>query len=156
MLQEFLSVSNNRNYFITIWHGGGRSGAFWGVTTRVDAVLLLQSGETALHVAARYGNVDVVQYLCSIHANPDLSDRVRVHAPHTHRPVRAYVLSLYWILYCIILDSHGKRLSVKKTQQRCSSWHSPGAPGTYYHTPFWDSFLVHSYIINPCLSCLKA
>lgn len=37
---------------------------------------VLQSGETALHVAARYGNVDVVQYLCSIHANPDLTDRV--------------------------------------------------------------------------------
>jgi ankyrin repeat protein len=36
-----------------------------------------QSGETALHVAARYGNVDVVTYLCSIKANPDLSDRVR-------------------------------------------------------------------------------
>lgn len=38
---------------------------------------LLQSGETALHVAARYGNVDVVSYLCSIQANPDLADRVR-------------------------------------------------------------------------------
>ncbi|CAB1322496.1 unnamed protein product, partial [Coregonus sp. 'balchen'] len=25
--------------------------------------------------STRYGNVDVVQYLCSIHANPDLSDR---------------------------------------------------------------------------------
>lgn len=36
----------------------------------------LQSGETALHVAARYGNVDVVSYLCSIRANPDLADRV--------------------------------------------------------------------------------
>lgn len=38
---------------------------------------LHQSGETALHVAARYGNVDVVRYLCSIQANPDLADRVR-------------------------------------------------------------------------------
>lgn len=40
---------------------------------------VLQSGETALHVAARYGNVDVVSYLCSIRANPDLPDRVRTH-----------------------------------------------------------------------------
>lgn len=44
----------------------------------IFAVFLLQSGETALHVAARYGNVDVVSYLCSIRANPDLTDRVRV------------------------------------------------------------------------------
>lgn len=43
--------------------------------TRLD-VCLLQCGETALHVAARYGNVDVVSYLCSVSANPDLSDRV--------------------------------------------------------------------------------
>lgn len=27
-------------------------------------------------MAARYGNVDVVSYLCSIRANPDLTDRV--------------------------------------------------------------------------------
>lgn len=27
-------------------------------------------------MAARYGNVDVVRYLCSIQANPDLADRV--------------------------------------------------------------------------------
>lgn len=39
----------------------------------------LQSGETALHVAARYGNMDVVRYLCSIQANPDLADRVSVN-----------------------------------------------------------------------------
>lgn len=42
-------------------------------------VFALQSGETALHVAARYGNVDVVQYLCSIRANPNLTDRVSKH-----------------------------------------------------------------------------
>lgn len=42
----------------------------------VFVICCLQSGETALHVAARYGNVDVVSYLCSIRANPDLADRV--------------------------------------------------------------------------------
>lgn len=47
--------------------------------------LLLQSGETALHVAARYGNVDVVSYLCNIRANPDLADRVSTCTRlHTH------------------------------------------------------------------------
>lgn len=46
---------------------------------------VLQSGETALHVAARYGNVDVVSYLCSIRANPDLADRVSTcKLLHTH------------------------------------------------------------------------
>lgn len=46
--------------------------------------LLSQSGETALHVAARYGNVDVVSYLCSIKANPDLADRVSHARVDTH------------------------------------------------------------------------
>lgn len=45
-----------------------------GCTSNADDPL--QSGETALHVAARYGNVDVVRYLCTIQANPDLADRV--------------------------------------------------------------------------------
>ncbi|PWA24198.1 hypothetical protein CCH79_00016264 [Gambusia affinis] len=47
----------------------------------------LDSGETALHVAARYGNVDVVSYLCSIRANPDLTDRVRVHPREQETPL---------------------------------------------------------------------
>ncbi|KTG38132.1 hypothetical protein cypCar_00007658 [Cyprinus carpio] len=46
-----------------------------GSLTSYDINQPNKSGETALHVAARYGNVDVVQYLCSIHANPDLVDR---------------------------------------------------------------------------------
>jgi hypothetical protein len=37
---------------------------------------LLQSGETALHVAARYGHADVVQLLCSFGSNPDFQDKV--------------------------------------------------------------------------------
>ncbi len=35
-------------------------------------------------MAARYGNVDVVQYLCSIHANPNLVDRVGIKHTDTH------------------------------------------------------------------------
>ncbi|XP_059909492.1 death-associated protein kinase 1-like, partial [Gadus macrocephalus] len=48
-----------------------------GCVSKSNGPLLFsaQSGETALHVAARYGNVDVVTYLCSVKANPDLSDR---------------------------------------------------------------------------------
>lgn len=37
---------------------------------------LLQSGETALHVAARYGHADVVQLLCSFGSNPNFQDKV--------------------------------------------------------------------------------
>ena len=36
---------------------------------------LLQSGETALHVAARYGHADVVQLLCSFGSNPNFQDK---------------------------------------------------------------------------------
>lgn len=40
-------------------------------------------------MAARYGNVDVVRYLCSIQANPDLADRVsgsrRPASPHQNQ-----------------------------------------------------------------------
>lgn len=39
-------------------------------------LFLLQSGETALHVAARYGHADVVQLLCSFGSNPDFQDKV--------------------------------------------------------------------------------
>uniref|UniRef100_A0A8B9Q404 non-specific serine/threonine protein kinase n=1 Tax=Apteryx owenii TaxID=8824 RepID=A0A8B9Q404_APTOW len=38
-------------------------------------VIYLQSGETALHVAARYGHVDVVQFLCSIGSYPNFQDK---------------------------------------------------------------------------------
>ncbi|TRY89574.1 hypothetical protein DNTS_025292 [Danionella cerebrum] len=62
-----------------------------------------KSGETALHVAARYGNVDVVQYLCSIHANPDLVDRV--------------ILEL-----CLMLPPQEQ-----ETPLHCAAWHGYSA-----------------------------
>lgn len=62
--EDHQHVSSSVHLVLGSWH------------RRNGHVSLLQSGETALHVAARYGNVDVVQYLCSIHANPDLTDRV--------------------------------------------------------------------------------
>lgn len=37
---------------------------------------LLQSGETALHMAACYGYADVVQLLCSFGSNPNFQDKV--------------------------------------------------------------------------------
>ena len=53
---------------------------------------------------------------------------------------------------------------VWQTQQRCSSWHKPVRPGTYYHIPFkrhlnllscpFTLWMAHIHI--PCLSCLKA
>lgn len=36
-----------------------------------------QAGETCLHVAARYGHIDVVEFLCRAGANVDLQDKVR-------------------------------------------------------------------------------
>lgn len=39
-------------------------------------LFILQSGETALHVAARYGHADVVQLLCSFGSNPNFQDKV--------------------------------------------------------------------------------
>lgn len=39
-------------------------------------LFLLQSGETALHVAARYGHADVVQLLCNFGSNPNFQDKV--------------------------------------------------------------------------------
>lgn len=38
-------------------------------------LFLLQSGETALHVAARYGHADVVQLLCNFGSNPNFQDK---------------------------------------------------------------------------------
>lgn len=43
---------------------------------QITGPFLLQSGETALHVAARYGHADVVQLLCSFGSNPDFQDKV--------------------------------------------------------------------------------
>lgn len=43
---------------------------------QITSLFLLQSGETALHVAARYGHADVVQLLCSFGSNPDFQDKV--------------------------------------------------------------------------------
>ena len=39
-------------------------------------VSISQSGETALHVAARYGHTATVDYLCSVDANINLFDNV--------------------------------------------------------------------------------
>ena len=52
------------------WEWDGSQGALnlW--------LCLLQSGETALHVAARYGHADVVQLLCSFGSNPNFQDKV--------------------------------------------------------------------------------
>lgn len=58
--------------------GGARRGWEWdGSQGALNLWLcLLQSGETALHVAARYGHADVVQLLCSFGSNPNFQDKV--------------------------------------------------------------------------------
>ncbi len=37
---------------------------------------LLQAGEAAIHVAARYGHTNVIEYLCNVEANVNLQDKV--------------------------------------------------------------------------------
>ena len=37
---------------------------------------VLQSGESTIHVAVRYGHVDVIEYLSSSGANVNLQDKV--------------------------------------------------------------------------------
>lgn len=54
-------------------------------------LFLLQSGETALHVAARYGHADVVQLLCSFGSNPNFQDKVR-HGSQSH-----FLLLAVWV-----------------------------------------------------------
>lgn len=86
-------------------------------------------------MAARYGNVDVVGYLCSIRANPDLADRVKtLTCSHIHRKIKRYnyVIVLFAShifrnrkLHCIVLlgtaipqlPEHSVRLAAVSTQR---------------------------------------
>lgn len=93
---------------------------------------VLQSGETALHVAARYGNVDVVQYLCSIHANPDLTDRVS-----NTRHMKVWNMSLLNIYYIILLQITLQLCVIGNSYGLvpCISMHTR----THIHTVTWPS-----------------
>ena len=44
----------------------------------------MQSGETALHVASRYGHPEMVALLCQSRANLDIQDEVRTHGTSTY------------------------------------------------------------------------
>lgn len=81
--------------------------------------VLLQSGETALHVAARYGNVDVVSYLCRIHANPDLADRVSTRI-HMNIPRGLSPTQQHGILFFIDPQE-------QETPLHCAAWHGYSA-----------------------------
>lgn len=85
---------------------------------------VLQSGETALHVAARYGNVDVVSYLCSIRANPDLSDRVSARPAHAHADTRqASVRCVFDSCDQTFFCMRRSRLQEQETPLHCAAWH---------------------------------
>lgn len=93
----------------------------------------LQSGETALHVAARYGNVDVVRYLCSIQANPDLADRVSGRRRPASHPQPS---SRFWFLPAGGEEKNQNlcRLSFpclpeqeQETPLHCAAWHGYSA-----------------------------
>ena len=43
------------------------------------AFLFLQAGEAPIHVAARYGHNTVIDYLCSVDADVNLQDKVRIN-----------------------------------------------------------------------------
>lgn len=62
---------------------------------------LLQSGETALHVAARYGHADVVQLLCSFGSNPNFQDKVG------RGPCCLHSLQLFAWMYRQPIDAFG-------------------------------------------------
>lgn len=69
--------------------------------------LSLQSGETALHVAARYGHVDVVQYLCSIGSNPNFQDKVgSISSSSSYRNVSSFSISNHNFWSCLIAPCH--------------------------------------------------
>lgn len=69
-------------------------------------------------MAARYGNVDVVSYLCSIRANPDLADRVSTYACSKMSLVFFQEKLLQPIL-CI----PQLRLQEQETPLHCAAWH---------------------------------
>lgn len=94
-----------------------RPNVFFGFTSYPDG--LLQSGETALHVAARYGNVDVVRYLCSIQANPDLADRVSGPGHPVSCPGRS---SCYGFLPVLHFPEQEQ-----ETPLHCAAWHGYSA-----------------------------
>lgn len=73
-------------------------------------------------MAARYGNVDVVRYLCSIQANPDLADRVR--AVTSSYQNESQVLVLYQKCIFLRLPLH---LQEQETPLHCAAWHGYSA-----------------------------
>lgn len=70
-------------------------------------------------MAARYGNVDVVRYLCSIQANTDLADRVS----EPPRPVSPPKL----MLQVLLSDSTHFPEQEQETPLHCASWHGYSA-----------------------------
>lgn len=75
--------------------------------------ILLQRGETALHMAARAGQADVVRYLLKNGANVDTKSKVRTlslinHCSGDNKNMRSYWARSHFVLLC------------RMTRQRCT------------------------------------